>query len=66
MTKPRTHDGTTEREMTDDELAAYQAAVAEAQKEADQIKAKEEAKIAAQTKLLNLGLTIQELEALGF
>jgi hypothetical protein len=51
-----------DREMTDDELAQYQAhnaTLAELQNEA------EAAKTAAETKLTALGLTIADLKALG-
>jgi len=71
MTKPivRIHNIETneviDREMTDDEFAAY---TAQQQSDLDQVKAEEDAanaKIAAKAKLEALGLTIDDLKALG-
>lgn len=69
MSKPLIQINDEVREMNDDELAEYEARVAqdlanEATKEAE-IKAKTESKAAAQAKLAALGLTVSDLEALG-
>jgi len=75
MSKPtiRIHDISTnmviDREMTDEEFAQYEAdqaadavrIVAEAEAKA----AEEAAKLAAQAKLTALGLTVEDLQALG-
>ena len=75
MTNPmvRIHDISTDtitdREMTDEEFAQYEAdqaahtasVVAEAEAKA----AEEAAKVAAQAKLTALGLTVEDLQALG-
>lgn len=53
------------RPMTEDELAQQQLDAAEAQSKAD-LEAKEAAnKIAAKAKLVELGLTIEDLKVLG-
>ena len=71
MTKPtiKIHNTETneviDREMTSAEFAIYQAEQKiQAQRES-QIQAKAEAKIAAQAKLAALGLTVEDLTALG-
>ena len=75
MTKPliRIHNTETneiiDREMTDDELAQYEEdrkaeAKANAIKLAEE-KARAQAKAAAQAKLATLGLTVEDLQALG-
>lgn len=71
MTKPtiRIHDTLTDevidREMTDDEFAVYQINVAKAEELKAQDEAKAEARAAAQAKLAALGLTVEDLQALG-
>lgn len=71
MTKPLTRVHNTEtgeiidREMTDDEYAEYQKGVAETQGQQDIIEAAQKAKDAAQAKLAALGLTGDDLKALG-
>ena len=56
---------TTDREMTNAEFAQYEAdqAIAVAKAQADEAKA--QAKETAQTKLAALGLTVEDLTALG-
>ena len=54
-----------DREMTDDEFAEYQANQAEAEAKAAEVEAKEQAKASAQSKLAALGLTVEDLQALG-
>ena len=57
------------RDLTDDEIATLEAkAAAKAEKLAQQLteaEAKAEAKAAAQAKLAALGLTVEDLQALG-
>jgi hypothetical protein len=57
------------RPMTTDEIASHEAMLADsAQKEAERqaaAQAKADAKLAAQTKLQALGLTLEEIAALG-
>lgn len=55
----------TEREMNDLEFAQYQERVAEHEAEIMALAAKEAAKEAAQAKLAALGLTTDDLKALG-
>ena len=72
MSKPiiRIHNAETneiiDREMTDAEFAQYKADQAEAQAKQAEAQAKAEAKSLAQAKLAKLGLTMADLEALGF
>jgi hypothetical protein len=54
-----------DREMTDAEFAQYEADQAEAEAKAAEAEAKAEAKAAAQAKLAALGLTVEDLQALG-
>ena len=75
MTRPiiRIHDISTDtitdREMTDEEFAQYEAAqaadAARVVAEAEAKAAEEAAKVAAQAKLTALGLTVEDLQALG-
>ena len=71
MTKPmiRIHDVTTDevidREMTDDEFDAYQAQQAIHAAELAALAEAQAAKEAAQAKLAELGLTTDDLKALG-
>jgi hypothetical protein len=71
MSKPmvRIHNAETneviDREMTDAEFAQYQAEQAKAEAKATEAEAKAEAKVAAQAKLAALGLTVEDLTALG-
>ena len=71
MTKPTIRiyeiDGTfIDREMNDAEFAQYQADQAEAEARQAEAEAKAQAKAAAQAKLTALGLTVEDLQALGF
>ena len=54
-----------DREMTDAEFAKYEADQAEEKAKANQVEAKEAAKSVAQAKLAALGLTVEDLQALG-
>ena len=67
--KPITFDGAQSREMTDPEYVQYQIDQAEwktrQKAEADEKAAKDAAKLSARTKLVALGLTIDEISALG-
>ena len=54
-----------EREMDDAEFAQYNKDKANAQLKATEAEAKAEAKAAAQSKLAALGLTVEDLQALG-
>jgi hypothetical protein len=54
-----------DREMTDDELIILQAREAEREAKKAEAEAKAEAKAAAQAKLKALGLTVEDLTALG-
>ena len=54
-----------DREMTDAEFDDYQADQEKWQAEEAQVKAKAAAKAAAQAKLAALGLTVEDLQALG-
>lgn len=71
MSKPtiRIHNTETDeiidREMTDAEFAKYQADVAEAEAKAAEAEAKAAAKASAHAKLEALGLTVEDLTALG-
>lgn len=71
MTKPTilivdAESGTeTVREMNDAEFAQYEADQAEAQVQIGKAKAKAQAKAAAEAKLAALGLTTEDLKALG-
>jgi phosphopantetheinyl transferase (holo-ACP synthase) len=71
MTKPiiRIHNVTTneiiDREMTDDEFSAWQEEQTQIKVAEDLQAAKEAAKEAAQAKLAALGLTTDDLKALG-
>jgi len=53
------------RELTDDEFAQHQLDRAYAQTKLDEAEAKAAAKVAAQGKLAALGLTVEDLQALG-
>lgn len=64
MTTPLTHDGSSPRPMTDDELAAYEAACAAADKAQQDAAAAQAARQSARTKLTALGLTDDEVAAL--
>jgi hypothetical protein len=71
MTKPtiRIHNSQTDevidREMTNAEFAKYKADQAEAETKAAEVEARAVAKAAAQAKLAALGLTVEDLQALG-
>jgi hypothetical protein len=71
MTRPlvRFHNSDTneiiDREMNDDEFAQYNADKAKNLALEAEAKAKAEAKAAAQAKLAALGLTVEDLQALG-
>jgi hypothetical protein len=71
MTKPmvRIHnietDEIIDREMNDAEFAQYQIDQAANQERQAESEAKAEAKITAQAKLAALGLTVEDLQALG-
>ena len=54
-----------DREMNDDEFAQYEIDQAEAETKAAEADAKAEAKAVAQAKLAALGLTVEDLQALG-
>ncbi len=54
-----------DREMTNDELAQYEAEQAKFIKDKSDAEAKAEAKAIAETKLAALGLTAEDLKALG-
>jgi hypothetical protein len=54
-----------EREMNDIEFAQYQKDKAEAEARKAEAETKAEAKAAAQAKLAALGLTVEDLQALG-
>lgn len=54
-----------DREMTDAEFAQYQIDQAQAEALKAEFEAKAAAKAAAQTKLAALGLTVEDLQALG-
>lgn len=58
-------DEVVDREMTDAEFAQYEADKAEAEAKAAEAEAKAEAKAAAQAKFAALGLTVEDLQALG-
>lgn len=64
MTTPLTHDGFEARPMTDDELTAYEAACASAQKTQQDAAAVEASRKSARAKLAALGLTEEEIAAL--
>lgn len=53
------------RDATPDEIAHLEKSQLEAQKEAVEIEARRAAKLVAQAKLEALGLTIEDLQALG-
>ena len=65
MTKPFIQIGDEVREMTDDEFATHQKFQADELKRQEEIGAKVKAKEAAQAKLAALGLTVEDLQALG-
>ena len=70
MTKPTIRiytsvDEFIDREMTNEEFAQYEIDVAEAETRKAEAEAKAEAKAAAQAKLAALGLTVEDLQALG-
>lgn len=71
MSKPtiRIHNSETDeiidREMTDAEFAKHKADKVEADAKAAEVDAKAQAKAAAQAKLTALGLTVEDLTALG-
>ena len=70
MTKPIIRivelDGTViDRELTDAEFTAYQADNQRVAQRAAEAEAKADAKAAAQSKLAALGLTVDDLQALG-
>ena len=71
MTNPiiRIHNAETDevidREMTDTEFAQYEADQAKYELEKAEAQAKADAKAAAQAKLAVLGLTVEDLQALG-
>jgi hypothetical protein len=71
MTRPliRIHnteiDEVIDREMNDDEFAQYQASQAKFEADKAETEAKATAKVAAQAKLAALGLTVEDLQALG-
>ena len=71
MSKPmiRIHNTDTgeiiDREMTNAEFAQFEADQVEAEAKAAQAEAKAAAKTAAQTKLAALGLSVEDLQALG-
>ena len=54
-----------DREMTDDEFANYEKYMAEREIRKAEAEAKKAAKAAAQAKLAALGLTVEDLQALG-
>jgi hypothetical protein len=54
-----------DREMTDEEFAQHKIDRAEGQAELDKIEARAQAKLVAQAKLETLGLTVEDLQALG-
>lgn len=64
MTTPLTHDGNQARPMTDDELAAYEAACDSAEKAQNEAAAVKAARKSARAKLAALGLTDDEVAAL--
>ena len=53
------------REMTAEELAVYQLTIDEKTTRETETEAKAQAKVAAQAKLAALGLTVEDLQALG-
>jgi hypothetical protein len=65
----RTNDNGIDRDMTEDELANYEISssiyLAKAKAETEAAEAKAEAKAAAEAKLVALGLTTDDLQALG-
>jgi len=67
--RPITFDGEKYREMNDPEYVQYQIDQAEwktrQKADADEKAAKDAAKLSARTKLMALGLTIDEISALG-
>jgi hypothetical protein len=70
MTKPMVRivelDGTViDREMTDAEFAKYEITQAEVQARKAEAEARATAKATAQAKLAALGLTVEDLQALG-
>ena len=54
-----------DREMNDNEFAQYEIDQAEAEAKAAETQAKADAKATAQSKLAALGLTVEDLQALG-
>jgi PDZ domain-containing secreted protein len=65
MTKPLIQIDDEVREMNDDEFENYQTIVAEIDARKAEAEAKATAKEAAQAKLAELGLTVEDLTALG-
>ena len=65
MTKPLIQIDDEVREMTDEELAVYENTKANTLARKAEEEAKLEAKAAAQAKLAALGLTVEDLQALG-
>ena len=65
MTKPLAQIDDEVREMTDDEFEIYQKTKAENLARKTEEEEKAEAKAAAQAKLAALGLTVEDLQALG-
>jgi hypothetical protein len=65
MTKPLIQINDEVREMNDDEFENYQTIVAEINARKAEAEVKAEAKSAAQAKLSALGLTVEDLQALG-
>ena len=61
----KTVDEFIDREMTSDEYAQYEIDKAAAQADLAKTEAKADAKAAAQIKLAALGLTVEDLQALG-
>jgi len=65
MTKPLIQIDDEVREMNDDEFENYQTITAEIDARKAEAEAKAEAKASAQAKLAALGLTVEDLQALG-
>lgn len=65
MTKPLIQINDEVREMNDDEFESYQTIIAEIDARKAEAEAKATAKESAQAKLAALGLTVEDLTALG-
>ena len=65
MTKPLIQINDEIREMTDEEFAIHEIVQGSAQNSKIELEAKEQAKALAQAKLEALGLTVEDLTALG-